>query len=71
MTTYAISAQVRTYKRERNAVVWSGSLTVPTFYLNGDVQGIRDEQHAVEIARTIIDPLSVLHLDILADKQEI
>ena len=36
---------------EPNIVKWNGVKHVQTFYLDGDLLGIVDEQHAEEIAR--------------------
>jgi hypothetical protein len=36
-----------------------GARDLPTFYLDERVQGILTEAHAVEVARTIIDPYSL------------
>jgi hypothetical protein len=33
-----------------------GCRHLPTFYLSEDVQGITGEEHAISIARSIIDP---------------
>lgn len=30
--------------------------SIPTFYLNGNIQGILDEEHAESIAREVVDP---------------
>jgi len=66
---YAITAQVRTYEHGHD-VHWRGSVQVPVFYLDADVQGITDEGHAVRLARQIIDPLGVLNTDIHAERIE-
>lgn len=41
-----------------NAVVVKGGISsqVPTFYLDENVQGIKDENHAINIARDVLDP---------------
>lgn len=65
---YAITAQVLTFKQGDSARVWSGAISLPTFYLDETVQGITDEAHAVRIARTIIDPFSALNVIITAER---
>jgi hypothetical protein len=65
---YAITAQVETYDTDANAITWRGSRQLPTFYLDENVQGIRDERHATRIARQILDPFRVLSLRITAEK---
>jgi len=38
---------------------------IPTFYLHRDVQGIVSVEHAIKIAKTVVDPLnkaSEIHL---------
>lgn len=40
--------------------VWTSSRDVPTFYLDENVQGITDANHAWRIAREIIDPLGTM-----------
>jgi hypothetical protein len=52
---FAISATVDTFTREPN--YWVGAKQVPTFYLDGSVQGITSEAHAETIAQNIVDPL--------------
>jgi hypothetical protein len=39
---------------------WGTATSVPTFFLDPNIQAIRDGNHACEIARKIIDPLGVL-----------
>ena len=51
--TYAVTATVR----ERIGDGWTRSAQVPTFYLDADVQGIVDEDHAAIVARRVINPL--------------
>jgi len=48
---WAIAAQIE-YTDDRG---WTCSRSVPTFYLNEDVQGILNEDDAVNIAREVID----------------
>lgn len=38
---------------------WSGVRQIPTFYLNPNVQGIMDAEHAEKIAREILNPLDL------------
>ena len=49
---YAITVNI--VMREGN---WNRCGSLPTFYLDENVQGITDERHAEMIARTIVDPL--------------
>jgi hypothetical protein len=46
---YIVSAQVVS---EKNG--WRCSVQAPSFYLNSDVQGIRDAAHAEHIAESIL-----------------
>lgn len=39
---------------------WTGCRQVPIFYLDSDMQGIISEEHAVRVARQVIDPLGVI-----------
>lgn len=48
---YAVTAVVTLAGRSRQ---------VPTFYLNADVQGIVDADHARRIAEDVIDPLGLV-----------
>jgi hypothetical protein len=41
---------------------WRGTVDVPTFALDVDIQGIRDRDHAERIARRVIDPLGLLNV---------
>jgi len=59
---YVITAQVLTSQSGHN-----GSQQVPTFYLDSALQGITDAEHAVKIARYIIDPMGTLELSIHAE----
>lgn len=49
---YAVNAQVVT---EEDG--WRSSIGVPTFFLDIDVQGIVNDDHAEKIARKVVDPL--------------
>ena len=49
---YAIQVQLETATRDETwPEPWTASVQVPTFYLNGNVQGIVSEEHAERIAR--------------------
>lgn len=61
---YAISAAI-TETRDDN---WTSSRQVPTFFLDGDVQGITSEDHAERIAKTIVDPFGRFATEICAVK---
>lgn len=52
---YAITAQVITHVGD-----YSGSRQVPLFYLHSDVQGILSTEHAVTVAKSIINPLGII-----------
>ena len=52
MTIYRVSAQRIT----TNAEGWTGSEQIPTFFLDAEIQGIRDVEHATKIAESIIGP---------------
>jgi hypothetical protein len=60
---YAITATVETVKIGSGDTEWHGSVQVPTFYLDENVQGIIHEAHAASIARRVIDPLDVIPAD--------
>ena len=36
---------------------WEGSVGIPTFFLDEDIQGIVNVSHALEIAANVVDPL--------------
>jgi hypothetical protein len=55
MTTYAVDAHIITHDGD-----YSGSKSVPTFYLDSRVQGIVSEAHAETIARGILNPLGTI-----------
>jgi hypothetical protein len=55
MTLYAIHAMIHTHDGE-----WNGSRAVPTFYLDGRVQGIVDRHGAESIAADVINPLGTI-----------
>jgi len=35
------------------------NVALPTFFLDADIHGIQDEEHAIRIAHNIIDPFGV------------
>jgi hypothetical protein len=43
---------------------WVSVRHLPTFYLDSQVQGIIDSEHAKRIAREIVDPFYVLAVDL-------
>ena len=55
---YAITAEVKV----RHPDGYDKTFSVPTFYLDEHVQGILSEDHAVRIAREIIDPAGLLDM---------
>lgn len=61
---YVITAQVLTSRDG-----YSGSVQVPTFYLDSAIQGIVNAKHAADIAATIIDPLGIYELSIHAEPE--
>lgn len=61
MSRYAITA---TASREGD---WGTSTRqIPTFYLDGNVQGITSEEHAQRIAMEIIDPFDACQVIVTA-----
>ena len=65
-TLWRITAQILTTDGSYN-----GSRQVPTFYLDSAIQGIRDAQHAIEIAKGVIDPLGNLYASISAEARTV
>lgn len=53
---YAISATQTRYREDEHGRIWVSERQVPTFYLDENVQGIVDEDHAVRIAEDILRP---------------
>jgi hypothetical protein len=51
---YGVTASVETSDGR-----WEGSLQLPYFELNAEVQGITDEEHAASVAGSVIDPLGL------------
>jgi hypothetical protein len=58
MTLYGINATATHHTTDKDCVSATVTYQIPTFYLNADVQGIVDEQHAAKIARDIICPMA-------------
>ena len=56
MNTYAVQAAVSYTDNEG----WRGTYATPTFYLDGNVQGIVNEAHAERVALDVIDPTRAL-----------
>ena len=52
---YAVSVQVITHDGD-----YSGSKSVPTFYLDSTVQGITGPEHAADVARDVVNPLGTI-----------
>jgi hypothetical protein len=59
---YAIHAMVTTHGTD-SAGEYSGSKGTPTFYLDSDVQGIVNAEHAVNIANDVVNPLGLIPAD--------
>lgn len=57
-TRYAVTAQLRTHGTD-SAGEYEGSRQLPYFELNGVVHGLRDEAHALDVARAILGPLGI------------
>lgn len=55
MSMFAITAVATTHERT-GGVDWNRHEQLPTFYVNGDVQGFFTEAGAAEVARRILDP---------------
>ena len=66
---YVITAQVLTSEPgyTEGTQRYTGSRQVPTFYLDSYTQAITSVDHAVSIAKTIIDPMDTLELSISAE----
>src|ERR1700679_872363 len=58
MTTPPIHPTIRTHAGD-----YAGSVSVPTFYLDGDVQGIVSADHAAEVATAVVNADGVLDGD--------
>ena len=43
---------------------WTRTQSIPTFYLNKNVQGIVNKTHAEAIAHTIVNPLRLSNLTV-------
>lgn len=56
---YVVQAQVVNETTDAHGQVWTSSTGVPTFFLDIDVQGIVNDEHAEQIARKVVDPLGV------------
>lgn len=52
MGYYAVTATVERKQTDR----WSRTVQVPTFYLHSDVQGIRSEEDAIRVAKSVLNP---------------
>lgn len=51
MTTYLAIVRVETADKDG----WASAVGVPTFLLDGSIQGITDVYHAARIARKVVD----------------
>ena len=49
-------------------VEWSGVRQIPTFILDGNIQGITGVLHAHKIAQQIINPLGILKVNIFVER---
>lgn len=53
---YCVQGTVTIHSTDGAGVSFTKHKQIPTFFLDADVQGIVDKQHAEEIARDILDP---------------
>lgn len=60
MTSYAITATIATRQTDQFGNAWTGSKSVPTFYLDSRVQGITDHNHAASIALDVLNLLGTI-----------
>lgn len=60
-TLYQIQGHVIHHTNDKDCVSCQIIVQVPTFYLDANVQGIRDETHAVMIAKKIVCPVEPEH----------
>ena len=65
MALYQIVARVL-YKTDDG---WEGSIGIPTFFLDEDIQAITDTDHAERIAKKILDPLDIYEIIAVASKE--
>lgn len=59
---YAIHLMITTHGAD-SAGEFSGSRGCPTFYLDSDVQGIMNAEHAANIASDVVNPLGLIPAD--------
>ena len=57
-TLFAIQAVATTHVETSPGVTYTRHESLPTFYVNGAVQGFRTEAGAAEVARRILDPFA-------------
>lgn len=63
---YQIMATATYYRNK-----FSTTIQIPTFYLNGDLQGIVNKEHAESIAKSIIDASDDPNIEINVSVEEI
>lgn len=63
---YMIQATVVVHSVDANGRKYETTRQIPTFYLNADIQGIRDIDHAVEVAHRVINPAENPDLVVMA-----
>ncbi len=63
---YAISARVHTTTTDETGRVWTCTFELPTFYLDENVQGITDEDHAERIVSSMLRRLGHDMFDVYA-----
>jgi hypothetical protein len=72
---YSVSARVRvrstTLGPDGTPWTWEGSKELPTFYLDGNLQGIISTEQAERIARKVLDPLDYLGDDLQVTAYEL
>lgn len=66
---YAVQARVTTRKVEWDGQEWESAVSLPTFYLDPNVQGFTDEAGAERVAREILafvrNPGDTVHITVV------
>ncbi len=57
---WTIVVEIETHKTDDHGNEWSGVISVPTFCLHDDVQGIVSMEHAATIVVDIVNPLGLI-----------
>lgn len=68
LVTASVNDRTFVIDDEGNKIEWGGVRQIPTFILDGNIQGITGVLHAHKIAQQILNPLGILKVNIYVER---